>query len=172
MGKAVKYDINSEAAHKFERGVDPLLHDKTIRRFIQIVKEHAHVESIMLFSDNYNEYKPITIPFDHNKINNIIGTNISKNEYCRYLERLGFELNNDIITVPSYRNDILAQNDLAEEIARVIGYDNIPVKEINIASSKNETDSIEYKIDFLVKNGFYEVINFPFVANADASSIY
>ena len=172
MGKAVKYDINSEAAHKFERGVDPLLHDKTIRRFIQIVKEHAHVESIMLFSDNYNEYKPITIPFDHNKINNIIGTNISKNEYCRYLERLGFELNNDIITVPSYRNDILAQNDLAEEIARVIGYDNIPVKEINIASSKNETDSIEYKIkDFLVKNGFYEVINFPFVANADASSI-
>lgn len=172
MGKAVKYDINSEAAHKFERGVDPLLHDKAIRRFIQIVKEHADVESIMLFSDNYIEHKPITIPFDHNKINNIIGTSISKNEYFRYLDRLGFEVKNELVTVPSYRNDILAQNDLAEEIARVIGYDNIPVKEINIASSKNETDSIEDKIKaFLVKNGFYEVINFPFVENANVRSI-
>ena len=44
MGKAVKYDINSEAAHKFERGVDFLSHDRVIRRFIQIVKNHTEIE--------------------------------------------------------------------------------------------------------------------------------
>ena len=54
MGKSVKYDINSDAAHKFERGVDPLSHDKVIRRFIQIVQDHAEIKSMMLFhADNY-----------------------------------------------------------------------------------------------------------------------
>ncbi len=48
MGKSVKYDINSDAAHKFERGVDPLSHDKVIRRFIQIVQDHAEIKSMML----------------------------------------------------------------------------------------------------------------------------
>tara|TARA_B100000401_G_C52805082_1_gene720701 strand:- start:374 stop:2278 length:1905 start_codon:yes stop_codon:yes gene_type:complete len=172
MGKSLKYGINSDAAHRFERGVDPQSHDKVIRRFIQIVKEHADIESIMLFSDEYNECKPINIPLDHNKINKIIGTNISKSEYINFLDRLGFRINNNFITVPSFRNDISSQNDLAEEIARVIGYNNIAVKKIKITKSKKENDSIENKIKaFLVNNGFYEVINFPFVENKDKDSI-
>ena len=48
MGKSVKYDINSDAAHKFERGVDPLSHDKVIRRFIQIVQDHTHQINLIL----------------------------------------------------------------------------------------------------------------------------
>jgi phenylalanyl-tRNA synthetase beta chain len=172
MGKSVKYDINSDAAHKFERGVDPLSHDKVIRRFIKIVQDHAEIKSIMLHTyDNY-EHKPINISLDHNKINRIIGTNISRNEYIDCLQSLGFKINDDSVTVPAYRNDISVHNDLAEEIARVIGYDNIPIKKIKIPNAKQDIDSIEDKIRaFLVNNGFYEIINSPFVEQSHKNSI-
>ena len=74
--------------------------------------------------------------------------------------------------VPSYRNDISFQNDLAEEIARVIGYDKIPIKKINILKTKQEIDSPEDKIkSFLVNNGFYEIINSPFIGDRNKNSI-
>ena len=168
MGKSVKYDINSDAAHKFERGVDPLSHDKVIRRFIQIVQDHAEIKSMMLFQDDNYKYETKTIPLDHNKINNIIGTNISNSDYIKHLQSLNFEINNNLVMVPSYRNDISFQNDLAEEIARVIGYDNIPVKKINIPKTEQDIDSPEDKIkSFLVNNGFYEIINSPFIEDSN-----
>ena len=172
MGKSVKYDINSDAAHKFERGVDPLSHDKVIRRFIQIVQDHAEIKSMMLFQDDNYKYETKTIPLDHNKINNIIGTNISNSDYIKHLQSLNFEINNNLVMVPSYRNDISFQNDLAEEIARVIGYDKIPVKKINIPKTEQDIDSPEDKIkSFLVNNGFYEIINSPFIEDSNKNSI-
>ena len=172
IGKSVKYDINSDAAHKFERGVDPLSHDKVIRRFIQIVQDHAQIKSIMLYQDDNFKYETKTISLDHNKINNIIGTNISNSDYIHHLQSLNFEINNNLVMVPSYRNDISFQNDLAEEIARVIGYDKIPIKKINILKTKQEIDSPEDKIkSFLVNNGFYEIINSPFIGDRNKNSI-
>ena len=172
IGKSVKYDINSDAAHKFERGVDPLSHDKNIRRFIQIVQDHAEIKSIMLYQDDNFKYETKTISLDHNKINNIIGTNISNSDYIHHLQSLNFEINNNLVMVPSYRNDISFQNDLAEEIARVIGYDKIPIKKINILKTKQEIDSPEDKIkSFLVNNGFYEIINSPFIGDRNKNSI-
>jgi phenylalanyl-tRNA synthetase beta chain len=69
------------------------------------------------------------------------------------------------IKVPPYRSDIKTQNDLAEEVARVIGYDNILRADINIPKNdKNDHTDIENKLRyFLLDNGFYEVINSPFV---------
>lgn len=172
MGKSVKYDINSDAAHKFERGVDPLSHDKVIRRFIQIVQDHAEIKSMMLFQDDNYKYETKTISLDHNKINNIIGTNISNSDYIKHLQSLNFEIKNNLVMVPSYRNDISFQNDLAEEIARVIGYDKIPVKKINIPKTEQDIDSQEDKIkSFLVNNGFYEIINSPFIEDSNKNSI-
>ena len=171
MGKSVKYDINSDAAHKFERGVDPLSHDKVIRRFIQIVQDHAEIKSMMLFQDDNYKYETKTISLDHNKINNIIGTNISNSDYIKHLQSLNFEINNNLVMVPSYRNDISFQNDLAEEIARVIGYDKIPVKKINIPKTEQDIDSPEDKIKSLVNNGFYEIINSPFIEDSNKNSI-
>jgi len=68
--------------------------------------------------------------------------------------------------VPSFRSDIRTQNDLAEEVARVIGYDNIPRLEISIPKSeKPNYKDIENKLRyFLLDHGFYEVINSPFVS--------
>ena len=173
IGKSVKYDIKSEASYKYERGVDQDSQDKTMRRFIQVVSEHANIKNMSAISFNYIENQIIKIPFSVNKINQIIGININKNDYLNYLSRLRFIVEKDYVQVPSFRSDIRTQNDLAEEIARVIGYDNISRKEINIfKNEKPNYKRIENKLRlFLLDHGFYEVINPPFVGMSSKEAI-
>jgi phenylalanyl-tRNA synthetase beta chain len=166
IGKSVKYDIQSEASHKFERGVDPECQDRVLRRFIRLVSEHANIKDMSIISYNYKDHPIHQIPVNVQKINQIIGVNITEDEYLNYLSKLKFNIEKGIIEVPSYRSDVETQNDLAEEIARVIGYDNIPTKEISIPKNEkiNHKD-IENKLRFfLLDHGFYEVINSPFVS--------
>ena len=173
IGKSVKYDIQSEASYKFERFVDPECQEKTIRRFIKIVEEHTNIKDVSLITYKYKKNNVTKIPVNTNLINQIIGTNISQDEYLTYLSKLGFVVNDENIEVPSYRSDIETQNDLAEEIARVIGYDNISRNEINIPKAKlSNIYDIENKLRFfLLDHGFYEVINSPFVGTGSSNSI-
>ena len=166
IGKSVKYDINSDAAHKFERGVDPLCHEEVLRRFIKIVSDHANIKNIEIFKDTFVDYNPTKIPFDVNKISNIIGISDDKKAFEEYLLKLGFGFIDNTIIVPSYRNDIKNLNDIAEEIARVIGYNNISATSFEMSPVNAVTDIkiLEQNVkDFLIKNGFFEVINNPFV---------
>jgi phenylalanyl-tRNA synthetase beta chain len=173
IGKSVKYDIKSDASHKFERGVDQDCQEKVLRRFIQIVSEHANIKEMSIVSHEYRKNQLKKIPVNVNKINQIIGINISEDSYLNYLARLGFIIEDGHIKVPSFRGDIKTHYDLAEEVARVIGYNNISRAEINIPKNENlNYKDIENKLRyFLLDNGFYEVINSPFVGIAAKEAI-
>ena len=172
IGKSIKYNLTSDAAHKFERGVDIAAQDKVLRRFIKIVQDHALIKTIKIKSFVSKQPEDILIPIDVKKINDILGIQLNKTEYLSYIEKLGFEINSTI-KVPSYRSDIKTQNDLAEEIARVIGYNNIGSIPTNIEkiSNNSEIDKVSLIESFLVRNGFSEVINFPFTSIKDKNSI-
>ena len=165
IGKSVQYDIQSEASHKFERGVDPNCHDKVLRRFIKIVSEHSNIKEMSVISYASKDNPIHQLPVYVQKINKIIGINITENEYINYLSKLKFDIDEGIIKIPSFRSDVKTQNDLAEEVARVIGYDNIPTSEISIPKNENRNHKdFENKLRFfLLDHGFYEVINSPFV---------
>ena len=106
IGKSVKYDIQSEASHKFERGVDPECHDKVLRRFIKLVSDHANIKDMSIISYKSKD-NPITqMPVNVGKINQIIGINISEKEYLNHLSKLGFVVEEGLIKVPSFRSDI------------------------------------------------------------------
>jgi phenylalanyl-tRNA synthetase beta chain len=173
IGKSVKYDIQSEASHKFERGVDRECQDKVLRRFIKIVAEHTSINNMSIVSYDYEENKIHQIPVNIQKINQIIGIDLSENEYLNHLKKLGFVIQDGVIKVPAFRSDIKTQNDLAEEVARVIGYDNILRADINIPKNyKHNHKDIENKLRyFLLDQGFYEVINSPFVPLSSNDSI-
>ena len=164
IGKSLKYDIQSEASHKFERFVDPESHDYVIRRFINIVSEHVNIKEMSFISYEHKKKQVIKIPVDVDKINQILGIDIKVDQYVNYLSKLGFLIDDNMINVPSYRSDISTQNDLSEEVARIIGYDNISKHKLTLVKGKNSnTDSMENKLRFfLIDHGFYEVINFPF----------
>ncbi len=172
IGKSLKYNLTSDAAHKFERGVDIAAQEMVLRRFVQVVQDHSRIKSIKFKSFNEKNIKDISISIDVNEINNILGTNISEGQYLDSLKRLGFEVSNDI-KVPSYRHDIKTNNDLAEEIARVIGYNNIKSIPLNLKEVINDKNNGNlYKArSFLAENGFSEVINFPFSSKKENDSI-
>ena len=164
IGKSIKYDLHSEASYKFERGVDPLCQNNTLRRFIKIVEDHATITNLQLFSKIYKEHTQKSIQFDPLLIEKILGIKLSQQKCANILMKLGFKIKNKKIYVPSHRSDINNTNDLAEEVARVIGYDNIPVNTFTIENNNiEEEDNREVLIkNFLIDNGFYEVINDPF----------
>ncbi|MDA9040154.1 phenylalanine--tRNA ligase beta subunit-related protein [Gammaproteobacteria bacterium] len=173
IGKSVKYDIQSDASHKFERGVDPSCHEKVLRRFIKIVSEHATIKNMSIVSHNFKDTPEHKISVDTSRINSILGIDISQEEYLKHLSKLGFEVQDSFIKTPSFRSDIKTHNDLAEEVARIIGYDNIKISNINIPQKKKlDYDNIEKKLKyFLLDHGFYEVINSPFIKIAQDNAI-
>ena len=171
IGKSIKYNLTSDAAHKFERGVDIQAQEKVLRRYIEIVRDHTSILNIKIQSFEDSQFKNNIIPIDIQKINKILGTEIEEKEYLTYLRHLDFVIEKEII-IPSHRHDISSQNDLAEEIARIIGYDNIVSKPLEITQNiEKNFNNLNRLKNYLIKNGFYEVINFPFVKNEDQKSI-
>ena len=174
IGKSVKYNINSDAAHKFERGVDPISHERVLRRFIKIVSDHVNIKNVEIYRDAFVDIVPIKIPFDVKKIADILGIPNDKKAFEENMLKLGFNIIGNEIIVPSYRNDIKNLNDIAEEIARVIGYNNIPTTHFKILPAVTFTDNkiLEHNVkNFLINHGFFEVINNPFVDNEDDHAI-
>ena len=92
IGKSIKYDIKSDAAHKFERGVDINCHDYVLRRFAKIVDNHVVIKNIEMFSEIYQDKKINNINLDHTRINKILGTNVNLEECENHLVKLGFEI--------------------------------------------------------------------------------
>ena len=173
IGKSIKYNLQSEAAHKFERFVDINIQEIVLRRFVRIVERHTEIKSIKFYSYEHKKMSSKKFKFDVKEINSILGTEISSNEYQTILKKLGFQIESEVI-IPSHRNDILSQNDLAEEVARVIGYDNIPTKNFEVPKLDNPKNvSLVKPIrSFLKNNGFNEVINFPFSSNEVENAIF
>ena len=172
IGKSIRYNLTSDAAHKFERGVDIASHEMVLRRFSKVVSDHARIKTIKLKSFIENKFQNTSIPINVNKINKILGTNLEKLETLAYLKGLGFDITNEI-KVPSYRHDIKTNNDLAEELARVIGYNNIKSTPINLKKIIGDKKPSKTKMieSFLCKNGFLEVINFPFTSKKEEQTI-
>ncbi len=172
IGKTIKYNLKSDAAYKFERGVDIASQEKVLRRFVSIVQDHASIKSLKMKTFIGKNSEDKYLPIETKRINKILGIKLSEEEYIGFLSNLGFEID-DKIKIPSFRHDISSQNDLSEEIARIIGYDNIksiPIKLNTIINSEqNKIFMIE---DFFVENGFSEVINFPFTSIKEKESIF
>ena len=169
IGKSIKYNLSSDAAHKFERGVDISFQEKVLRRFLKIVQDHASVKSIKIKTFGDGQDIKSSIPIDVSTINKILGTTLDTDDYIKYLKKLGFIITN-VIEIPSYRHDIETQNDLAEEIARVIGYNNIESKPINLTNVNHISKDSSYLFsNYIIKKGFTEVINYPFSPKQNSS---
>ncbi len=171
IGKSIKYNLISDAAHKFERGVDIQSQEIVIRRFIEIIKDHAPIKNIKFQTFGEAQGHKANIPINVKRINKILGIDLEEEKFLTYLSKLGFGIEDEII-IPSYRNDIETQNDLAEEIARVIGYNNIESKPLEIPEKlDNNPCDVDKLKNYLIKNGFSEAINFPFSLNKEEDSI-
>lgn len=172
IGKSVKYDLQSEASYKFERGVDPSIQEIALRRFIKIVSDHAEIIKIQINKNTNEDLENISINYSYARINKILGTNLTEKIISETLSSIGFLIEDSKVTVPIHRHDIKHENDLAEEVARVIGYDKLEPRSFLIEKKSNAyKEKQEYIKDFLIDNGFNEVINMPFTSSENHNSI-
>ena len=124
-----KVGLRTDASGKFEKGLDPNNAKAAIDRACQLIEELGAGEFVGGTVDVYGKVKePVRVPFDAEKINVMLGTDISEEEMLGYFEKIGLEYDaetKEVIT-PTFRHDLFRLADLAEEVARFYGYDNIP----------------------------------------------
>lgn len=121
--------LRTDASGKFEKGLDPNNAKAAIDRACQLLKEMGAGEVVGGIVDVYSKVKePVRVPFDENAVNQLLGTDISKEDMIAYLEKveLAYDEATNEIVAPTFRQDIFRLADLAEEVARFYGYDNIP----------------------------------------------
>lgn len=122
--------LRTDASAKFEKGLDPNTALEAINRACQLVEEMNCGDVVGGVVDVYpNPVVPKVLPFEPERYNHLLGTDISREDMLSYFRKLDFVYNeaDDVLTIPTFRQDIGCAADLAEEVARFYGYDNIPV---------------------------------------------
>jgi len=122
-----RHKLSSEASRRLERSVDPSLAEFASARFVQLLTAHSSAKHVATVVAGEPKYPPI-VKLDPAYISKILGLEIAPAEIARALRVIGCDVDEKSFTVdpPSWRADLLTPADLAEEVARMIGYDKIP----------------------------------------------
>lgn len=141
-----KIGLRTDASSKFEKGLDPNLAMEAMNRACQLIEELGAGEVVGGAIDIYeNKKEGRRIPFEPEKYNKLLGTNIKPEEMLSYFKRLelGYDKETNEVLVPSWRQDLECDADLAEEVARFFGYANIPT---TLPSGEATTGMLSYKL--------------------------
>ena len=141
-----KVGLRTDASGKFEKGLDPNNAEAAIHRACQLVEELGAGEVVGGILDIYpKKRQPVRVKFDADQINNLLGTKIDAEDmktYFRMLE-LDFDEETQEVIAPTFRQDLNCLADIAEEVARFYGYDNIPT---TLPSGEATTGKLSYKL--------------------------
>jgi len=162
-----KLGLRTDASGKYEKGLDPNLSLDALNRCVQLVEMLGCGEVVPGVVDNYPA--PVAkrqMAFNPQKINALLGTDISESDMYAYLNRLEIEVENNIAIIPTFRPDLEMEADIAEEIARIYGYNNI-VTTLSAGSPTAGKKSQKQIIEDLIKNtmtamGFSEAMTYSF----------
>ena len=169
---AKKVGLRTEASSRFEKGLSAENALRAVNRAVELVEQLGAGEVIDGKIDVYPTKQKINkIKLDADKINQLLGTNISKQEMIDILEKLDIKVENDIATIPYFRMDLEQLADIAEEVVRFYGYDKLDttlIKADTTLGIRNKEQKIEAKIkNVLVNNGLSEIYTYGFVSEKD-----
>lgn len=161
-----RHNLSSEASRRFERSVDHSLAEFASARFVQLLTEHSSAEHVSTVVDGAPRYAPLLM-LDPAYISRILGLEIAPAKIAELLRLVGCDVDEKIFEVdpPSWRWDLLTPADLAEEVARMIGYDAIPsvLPPRPVHASLTSTQKRRRAVaTMLAARGFAEVQTFPF----------
>ena len=167
---ALALGMRTEASGKFEKNLDPMMTIPAVQRACELVEmlECGDVLDGTIDIINYVP-QPKDLPLEVDKINRLLGTEISKEDMVKYLNRLEIEVEGDTIHVPSFRPDLNLMADIAEEVGRSFGYNEIPTTAFKNATQGGYTPEmkLEAKAGTLCRSlGYSEIITYSFVSPA------
>ncbi len=138
--------LRTDASGKFEKGLDPNNAKAAIDRACQLVEGLGAGEVVGGTVDVYGKEKhPVRVPFDADKINAMLGTDISEEEMLGYFKKIDLEYDPETkeVIAPTFRQDLFRLADIAEEVARFYGYDNIPT---TLPNGEATTGKLSFKL--------------------------
>ena len=141
-----KIGLRTDASAKFEKGLDPNTAIEAMNRACQLIEELGAGEVVGGVVDVYPNVKgDKRIPFEPEKYNKLLGTDIAKETMLTYFSKidLGYDPASNEVIVPSWRQDLECDADLAEEVARFFGYDKIPT---TLPSGEATTGKLTFKL--------------------------
>lgn len=164
---AKRHGLSTDASFRFERGIDPNITVKALKRAALLIQEIAGGKISSEISDiKSKEFEPFQFNVSINRINKLIGVEISENEICQILNNLEIStqtLGQGLISVsvPPYRVDVQREADIAEEILRIYGFNNVAIPEKLNSSithrAKLDKEKVQHMVsDYLVSNGLVE----------------
>ncbi|MDD5456515.1 MAG: phenylalanine--tRNA ligase subunit beta [Candidatus Margulisbacteria bacterium] len=172
--------LRTESSQRFEKGVDWQTVELAMLRAIELVLELAGGEVASEIVDvKTKEWPRVTIPFNSNKINSLLGTNLSKEQMTKTLSALGFDVTNDIIYVPTFRqDDVYREADIAEEIGRIYGYNNVitvipPLTDFSKNCNPENSYELNNKLrELLTGYGANEIVSYSMASPDEIAMIY
>lgn len=173
---AKKFKIPSESSYRFERGIDPLITLRALARAVDLIIQLAGGRFVGSVDVNPVQYKSIYLDLDPFRANKLIGIDISPGEMKKMLDSVGIDTDIDKdgglrCKVPSWRPDIKEYVDLVEEVARLYGFDKIPVRIPEAVIAGREEDPFVFWTgrvkDKLSGFGMSEVISYSFISEKE-----
>lgn len=166
---AKKLGMRTESSSRFEKGLDSENTMAALARACELVKLLDAGDIVDGVIDEYPVKKPVVkLPLDHDEINRFLGVSISRERMEEILSSLGFIVNSDkTVTVPSWRDDVRCMNDIAEEVIRIYGYNDIEstVDRVYGTGMRTESQSFGMRLrDTLLGMGYDEIQTFSFIS--------
>ena len=165
---AKKLGMRTDASARYEKGLDPEGCLRTLERAFELVELLGAGEPVRTHIDlNYNEKQRTRIPFDPEWINKFLGTDISREEMCDTMKMLEIEVDGATCISPSFRIDLERPADLAEEVARIYGYNNIPSTVIKGVANASLTPKQKFRRTLenaTVAVGCYGILTYSFIS--------
>ena len=166
---ALALGMRTEASAKFEKGLDPMNTLPAVDRACELVELLGAGEVLPGTIDILNYVpQPRVLKLEPDRINGLLGTDIAADEMVRILKKLDFGLDGDQVTVPSWRGDVIGMADLAEEVARFHGYNNIPVTLMRGQTTLggfSEEEKLERQLGGMCRAmGYDEIITYSFIS--------
>lgn len=164
--------LRTEASSRYEKGLSPENAIRAVNRAVELVEKIGAGVPVDGMIDVYpTKQKEVRIPLEVNRINNLLGINITKEEMIKILNKLGIRVENDIVIPPFFRQDIEQTADVAEEILRFYGYDKLESTLVNADTTlggKNKKQKLVDDItEVLVHSGLSEICTYGFISEKD-----
>ncbi len=172
---ALALGMRTDASGKFEKNIDPMMTLPAVQRACELVEmlSCGDVLDGMIDIINYVP-QPHTVTLEPEKINKLLGTEISEEDMIRYLNRLEIPVEGREIQVPSFRPDLNHMADIAEEVARTYGYNEIPITDLKTATQGGYSAGMELEAKAgrqCRAMGYNEIITYSFVSPASLDMI-
>lgn len=166
---AAALNMRTDASSRYEKGLDPMNTLKAVERACELVELLGAGEVVEGVMDVIaKDSSPVTVKLEPEKVNGLLGTDVSREEMVRILESLDFTVEGDTIHVPSWRSDVEHYSDIAEEVARFYGYNNIPDTLSNGLTARRGLTDIQQTENLLGSvcraAGYDEIITYSFIS--------